>query len=51
MVKVFINGKMVECILDNMHLIKNKVLEGTTGVMEEYMKVIGKMEREKDKER
>jgi hypothetical protein len=46
MVKVFINGGMEENMLEVMNMIKKVGLEDIIGMMEEYFKVCGKMEKE-----
>ncbi len=41
MVRVYLNGRMVESIQDNMCKIKNMVMEELSGLTAESMKAIG----------
>lgn len=41
---VYLHGKMEENIKDNTLMIKNMVLENSSGQMEECIKVFGKMD-------
>jgi len=50
MVKVIILGKMVDLIKENIKWIKKKDMVFILGLMEEFIKVIGKMENKMEME-